>query len=380
MLDILKIKKKYLLYKKTIEKSTLFNSDYYLKQYYAKIKDITPINHFCKYGLEEDLKPNSEFDPIWYREYYKDVKDDGVFPFIHYIIYGYKEGRFQNEEQLKNNLLISRYHEYLNNIEESIDLKKPIYSIVNKPLVNIIITFKDESDLVDKCIRTILKLSTYKNYKIIGISNNSRETETFSMMKKLNEKDVRISFYEHNIPYNNSKINNYAVKNYAKGEHIILLDSNIEIITHDWIECMLEYSQKEDIGAVGTLLYSTDSIAQHFNASMGVEFLFSDNQKDLSLVNKENISALSSTCLMMKRSIFNEVDGLNEKDLILDFNDIDFCLRILRKGYCNILTSCAEVYCNESIFKKLSDIEIQKFALDVLYLQKRYSKNIKTNN
>ncbi len=384
MLDIFKLTKKYQQYRKVIERSGLFDSNYYLKKNRVKIIDITPIDHFCKYGLEEDLKPNSEFDPVWYREYYKDVKDDGAFPFIHYIIYGSKEGRFQNEEQLKNNLLISNYYQHLNSInevEKDVEIRKSIYDIVNKPLINIIISFKDESDLVDRCISTILKLSTYKNYKIIGISNNSKETETFSMMKRLNEKDVRISFYEHNIPCNNYKINNYAVKNYAKGEHIILLDGNIEIITPDWMEYMLEYSQKEDVGAIGTLLHSTDGMGNHFNASIGVEFFLKDSKKDLSLVSIENISAVSAKCLMVKKSIFDEVDGLNEKNLIFDFNDIDFCLRIFGKGYKNILIPCVEVFYHKPILKGFDNNleEVKKFSLEMIYMKKRH-KNILMKN
>jgi len=386
MLDIFKSRKEYQLYKKLIKKSTLFDSKYYLKQYGNFIeKNITPLEHYCRVGLSKNLKPNSEFDPIWYLEHYTDVKSDGGYPFIHYIIYGIKEKRFQNKEQFQNNLLLSTYYKYLNRSKESIkirDEKNDIYNLNGKPLVNIIITFKDESESLVRCINSILKLSTYKNYKIIGISNNSKEIKTFNTIKKLNEKDIRISFYEHNIPCNDSKIKNYAIKNYATGEHIILLSSKIEITTANWIESMLKYSQRKNIGAVGTKLYCCDSKIEHFNPSMGVEFLFGENRKDLSHINIENISAVSTVCLMIKRSIFNEIYGLNEKKLIFEFDDIDFCLRIKERGYSNVITPYAEVYNHEHIKTHSKDTItlLEIFNTDVAYIKKRYNMIFKNRN
>jgi glycosyltransferase involved in cell wall biosynthesis len=144
------------------------------------------------------------------------------------------------------------------------------YQLNEFPLVSIVIPFKDKPELLDMCINSILEKSTYKNYEIIGISNNSQESETFEMMKILEAKDKRVSFYEYNIPFNYSKINNHAVNTYAKGSHIILLNNDIEIITAEWIESMLEFSQRENVGAVGAKLYYPDDTIQHAGISKGL--------------------------------------------------------------------------------------------------------------
>jgi glycosyltransferase involved in cell wall biosynthesis len=137
------------------------------------------------------------------------------------------------------------------------------YEIKDEPLVSIIIPFKDKPELLKSCVESILENTTYKNYEIIGISNNSKEEKTFEMMEYLQKEDNRIKFYEYNIPFNYSKINNYAVKNYARGEHIVFMNNDIEIITPRWIEEMLMFSQREDVGAVGAKLYYEDDTIQH---------------------------------------------------------------------------------------------------------------------
>ena len=139
-----------------------------------------------------------------------------------------------------------------------------------KPLVSIIIPFKDKPELLKMCIDSILEKTTYENFQIIGISNNSEEKEIFDLMKKYELKDKRIKFYEHNVPFNYSEINNYAVKNYAKGEHIILLNNDIKMISPNWIEEMLGFAQREDVGGVGAELFYPDKSIQHAGIIIGI--------------------------------------------------------------------------------------------------------------
>ena len=258
------------------------------------------------------------------------------------------------------------------------------YEIKNNPLVSIIIPFKDKPELLDMCINSILKKSTYKNYEIIGISNNSEEKEIFELMKKL-ETDKKVSFYEYNVPFNYSKINNYAVKNYANGEHIILLNNDIEIISPNWIEEMLMFSQQKDIGAVGAKLYYPNNTIQHAGVIIGIGgvaghshkyFKKEDNGYFSRLNITQNLLAVTGACLMIKKTLYNKLNGLNEKDLKIAFNDVDFCLRLQEQGYQNIYTPYAEAYHYESISRGAENDtkKIERFNSEVDYMLKRHKK------
>jgi glycosyltransferase involved in cell wall biosynthesis len=259
------------------------------------------------------------------------------------------------------------------------------YQLKKLPLVSIVIPFKDKPELLDMCINSILDKSSYANYEIIGISNNSKESETFEMMKILEAKDKRVSFYEYNIPFNYSKLNNHAVTTYVKGSHIILLNNDIEIITPEWIESMLEFSQRANVGAVGAKLYYPDDTIQHAGISMGVLTLAGHNFRHLrrdtpGYMGREssiqNVSAVTAACLMVKKSIFTEVRGLDEENLKIAFNDVDFCLRIQERGYLNVYTPYCEAYHYESISRGKEDSpeKVKRFNAEVAYMKERYKK------
>jgi len=232
------------------------------------------------------------------------------------------------------------------------------YTIKDNPLISIIIPFKDKPELIDVCISSILAKSSYTNYEIIGISNNSQEDATFKTMDRLKNKDPKVSFYEYNVDYNFSDINNHAVNTYANGEHIVLLNNDTEVISPNWIEAMLEHSQREEIGCVGAKLYYPNDTIQHAGIIIGLGGYAGHSHKmyprdhtgyfnRLNIV--QNVSALTGACLMVKKSIYSEMDGLNPHDFKVAYNDVDFCLRVLEKGYLNIFTPYAEMYHHESI-------------------------------
>lgn len=253
------------------------------------------------------------------------------------------------------------------------------YAIKNTPLVSIIIPFNDKPELLDMCLNSILDKSTYQNYEIIGISNNSKEKQTFDMMMTLEEKDSRVSFYEYNTEFNYSDINNHAVNTYAKGEHIILLNNDIEVISTDWIEAMLEHSQRENVGCVGAKLYYPDDTVQHAGIIIGLggyaghshKMYPRDNPGYFNRLNSiQNLSAVTAACLMIKKSLYTRVDGLDAKSFKVAYNDVDFCLRVKEKGYLNIYTPYAEMYHHESISRgyettpdKIARFQTEKDAL-----------------
>jgi GT2 family glycosyltransferase len=232
------------------------------------------------------------------------------------------------------------------------------YKIKGEPLVSIVIPFKDKPGLLEMCLDSILKKSTYKNFEIIGISNNSEDPKTFEVMERYEKLDPRIRFYEYNIPFNYAAINNYAVERYAKGEHVLLLNNDIEVITPDWIEAMLEHSQRPEIGCVGAKLYYPNDTVQHAGIIMGLGGYAGHSHKhhpreSLGYFNRlnviQNVSAVTGACLMVKKNIYKEVGGMDEQRFKVAYNDVDFCLRVMEAGYRNLFTPYAEMYHHESV-------------------------------
>lgn len=234
------------------------------------------------------------------------------------------------------------------------------YTIETTPLVSIIIPFKDRPDLLKVCIESILDKSTYTDYEIIAISNNSTEKSTFDEMKRLEDLDSRVTFHEYNVPFNYSQINNYAVETYAKGEQILFLNNDIEVISPNWIEEMLMYSQQSNNGAVGAKLYFPNDTIQHAGLILvpktihSVILIYQGYPREhygyiSKLKSVNNYSAVTAACLMLKRSIFDEVKGFDAKNLSVAYNDVDLCLRIYEAGYYNVWTPYAELYHHESI-------------------------------
>jgi len=253
------------------------------------------------------------------------------------------------------------------------------YEIQGKPLVSIIIPFKDKPELLDMCVNSLIDKTSYENFEVIGISNNSEEKETFQLMKELEGKDSRVKFYEYNVEFNYADINNYAVEKFAKGEHILLLNNDIEVIAPNWIEAMLEHSQRKEVGCVGAKLYYPNDTIQHAGVIIGLGGYAGHSHKHYTRESKgyynrlmivQNLSAVTAACLMIKKSIYQEVQGMDSVNFKVAFNDVDFCLRVKEKGYLNIFTPYAELYHHESISrgyettpKKIARFEREKKAL-----------------
>jgi len=265
------------------------------------------------------------------------------------------------------------------------------YTIETEPLVSIIIPFKDKPDLLKMCIESILEKSTYQNFEVIGISNNSEEKETFTEMERLKSLDSRISFFEHNVPFNFADINNYAVHTHAKGEQIILLNNDIEIISKDWIESLLEFSQRQDVGVAGGKLYYPDDRVQHAGIIIGIGGIAGHSHKYFERANHgyfsrphlvQNLSALTGACLMVKRKIYDEVNGLDSENLKIAFNDVDFCLRIRERGYLNVFTPYCEAYHHESVSRghETTAERQNRFNKETEYMANRHADLLKSGD
>ena len=235
------------------------------------------------------------------------------------------------------------------------------YDIIGEPLVSIIIANKDYISDLDKCITSILEKSTYKNYEIIVVENNSTDPDTFKYYDMITAKSdkVKVVYWE-GKGFNYSKINNYGFE-VAKGEHIILLNNDIEILTPSWIEEMLMFSQRNDVGAVGAMLYYPDDTIQHAGVIIGIGgdpemavaghshkyFKRGDYGYASRLALAQNLSAVTAACVMIRSDVFREVEGLDEGYAVA-FNDVDLCLKIRKAGYLIVWTPFAEAYHYES--------------------------------
>lgn len=237
--------------------------------------------------------------------------------------------------------------------------------IKGDPLVSIVIPFKDKPELLDSCLNSILERTSYQNFEIVGINNNSEQDLTFARMEHFKEADKRIRFVEKNIPFNFSAICNYGVEQ-ANGEYVILLNNDIEIISPDWIERMLEHAQRPEIGAVGGKLLYPDGRIQHAGVVAGMvgaaghpHKFFPDQHIGyhgrLHMV--YNVSAVTGAMMMMSIDKFNEAGGLDEDNLAVAYNDIDLCLKLMDNGYINLFTPHAKATHYESISRGYEDTD-----------------------
>ncbi|NSB12441.1 glycosyltransferase family 2 protein [Clostridium beijerinckii] len=239
------------------------------------------------------------------------------------------------------------------------------YEINEKPLISIIIPNKDCVDMLSKCIKSIKLKSTYENIEILVIENNSEEQRTFDYYKTLEKhENIKVITYKNKGSFNYSAINNFGVV-HAQGEQLLFLNNDIEIISSNWIEEMLMYSQRNDVGAVGAKLYYPNDTIQHAGVilKLGVHRCaghchYRCVRENLGYMGRlyyaQNFSAVTAACLMIKKSIFNEVNGFDE-NFAVAFNDVDLCMKVRKNGYLVVWTPYAEAYHYESITRGLED-------------------------
>ena len=235
------------------------------------------------------------------------------------------------------------------------------YEIIGTPLISIVIPNKDHIEDLKRCIDSIFEKSTYDNYEIIVVENNSTEDKTFAYYKQLNETDkITVVTYENkdNESFNYSKVNNFGAS-FAKGEYILLLNNDTEVITVNWLEELLMYAQRPDVACVGAKLYYPNKTIQHAGVVLALgahrtagHSHYMQHRENLGYMGRlcytQNVSAVTGACLMVKKAIYDEVGGLGE-DFAISLNDVDFCLKARAKGYLNVFTPFAELYHYESI-------------------------------
>ena len=236
------------------------------------------------------------------------------------------------------------------------------HEIIGEPLVSIIIPFRDQPRLLFQCIDALNRCTRYQNYEVIGIDNGSEDELTKEFMTQL-PNQVRVRFHRFSGPFNFSEIVNYGVEQ-ANGEHIVLLNNDIQVINNDWLEAMLEHSQRGAIGAVGAKLFYPDNNIQHAGIIVGIGGYAGHSHKhragnDPGYFNRlnvvQNVSAVTGAMLMCKKSVYEKVGGFDAENFAIAGNDVDFCLRLAEMGLRNVFTPYAMAYHAESVSRGYED-------------------------
>ncbi len=260
------------------------------------------------------------------------------------------------------------------------------YDIVGEPLISIIIPNKDHTDDLEKCLASVYGKSTYKNFEVIVVENNSIEPETFEYYDMAKGKYNNLKVINWESGFNYSAINNFAAKQ-ANGEYVLLLNNDIEVITPDWLEQMLMYAQRKDVGAVGVKLYYDDDTIQHAGVIVGLGGVAGHSHKYFAREDPgymarasiaQNLSACTAACLMIRKDVYNEVQGLDEGYAVA-FNDVDLCMKIRKAGYLIVYTPFAEFYHYESKSRGDEDTPEKRarFNSEVFRFQERWGKELK---
>ncbi len=237
------------------------------------------------------------------------------------------------------------------------------YEIKGNPKISIIIPNKDHVDDLSRCVESILKESTYDCYEIIIVENNSVTKEIEEYYESL-KKYARIRIVRYEGEFNYAKINNFGVK-FAQGEYLLLLNNDTQVISINWMEELLMYAQRDDVGAVGAKLYYGDKTIQHAGIVIGLgahrtagHTHYRVAQTNLGYMGRlcyaQDVTAVTGACLMIKKELYEELGGLDE-DFAIALNDVDFCLRLREKGLLNIWNPYCELYHYESVSRGMDN-------------------------
>ena len=228
---------------------------------------------------------------------------------------------------------------------------------------------------------SIDRKSTYQNYEYIIVENNSTEEKTFRFYKELEENNPKARVVYWDREFNYSAINNYGAS-FAKGEYLLLLNNDTEIINEDCLEELLGYCMRGDVGAVGARMYYEDDTIQHagvvigFGGIAGHCFVLQPRGTTgycHRIICAQDYSAVTAACMMVKKSAFDQVGGLTE-ELAVAFNDIDFCMKLRAAGYLIVYNPYAELYHYESKSRGLEDTpeKVARFNKEIATFEKRW--------
>lgn len=261
------------------------------------------------------------------------------------------------------------------------------YSLKDMPLVSILIPNKDQAETLAACINSIKQKTEYPNYEIIVIENNSEEETTFSYYKEIEGENVKVVYWDGEFNY--SAINNFGVR-HASGEYLLFLNNDIEVIHDDWLGEMLANCQRKEVGIVGAKLYYPDDTVQHAGIVVGIGGIAGNMFVGLKrgytgymhkAVIQQDLSAVTAACMMIKREVFQQVEGFEEK-LKVAFNDVDLCLKVRKAGYLVVYDPYVELYHYESKSRGAEDTKekIRRFQSEIEFMRCRWIDILKNGD
>ena len=256
----------------------------------------------------------------------------------------------------------------------------------NKPLVSLLIPTRDRRGLTETAVRSIIEKSIYTNFEIIILDNGSVEKDTLEFFTNIQREDRRVRVIRYDHPFNYSAINNFGVK-HARGSIIGLINNDVEVINPGWLTEMVSHCLREEIGCVGAKLYYSNDTVQHGGIILGIGGVAGHSHKNFPrnhpgyfsrLLLVQSLSAVTAACLLVRKDVYEAVNGLDEENLTVAFNDVDFCLKVQALGYRNIWTPYAELYHYESISRGNEDTveKIERFSSEVNCMINRWGGNL----
>lgn len=350
-------------------------------------------------GFRERFEGSQDYDMLLR---FSEAIDESEIGHIPKILYHWRQipGSTAVDPYAKNGLVVSAAKSALKDALERRNIKAEVIDglwpssyrikreILGEPLVSIIIPTKDNLPFLEKCINGIKDKTTYENYELIVVDNNSEETNTLTYLEDL---DAMVLKYEDE--FNFSSINNFAAE-YANGDCLIFLNNDTLMITPDWIQAMLEHAQRPEVGAVGCKLLYPDGSIQHAGVVLGLspdeetgvaghvynKFCYEDPGYFGMINTIRNYSAVTAAAMMIRKSVFEEIGGFDE-DLAVCYNDVDLCLKLRERGYLIVYTPYAELYHYESVSRGCNiDIQEAKYMLNkwgaVIKSDPYYSPNL----
>jgi GT2 family glycosyltransferase len=250
------------------------------------------------------------------------------------------------------------------------------------PLVSVIIPTRDRADLLAQCVDGILSRTDYGNLEVLIVDNDSQETKTIALFNRLCNDDSRVRILRFPGPFNYSALNNAAAHE-AKGEILLLLNNDIDVIESGWLRELASQANRLDVGAVGAKLLYADGGIQHGGIVLGPDgqahhvHRYADGAEAGyrgQLAVTRTLSAVTGACIAMRRDVFFEVGGLDEVNLTIAFNDVDLCLRLGDHGYRVVWTPFATLFHLESASRGLEDdpIKQRRFFRELQYMRRTW--------
>ncbi|MCI8441392.1 MAG: glycosyltransferase [Provencibacterium sp.] len=265
-------------------------------------------------------------------------------------------------------------------------LYKINYLLSGEPLISILIPNKDHIEELMRCVKSVYTLSTYRNFEVLVAENGSTEEKTFAAYRQLEQEyeSLRVLTWE-GEGFNFSAVNNFAAQR-ARGEYLLFLNNDTEVLSPGWLEEMLMYAQRPDIGAVGAKLYYPDGTVQHAGVVVGIRgtaghIHYRAGPDNLGYMGRlyyaQNFSAVTAACMLMRRALFEELGGFCE-DFAVAYNDVDLCLRLRERGKLIVFTPFAELRHYESLTRgdDLSEKNEPRFRREESLFRERWKEVI----